>query len=67
MNDRAWADKPLPEYLRYLLIVVDRVGFPILAFLLMFYMCVKTLKDNTAVLSEVALTLHEIQQTLTKH
>ena len=40
-----------------LLTAISTVGFPIVAFLLMFYQSTRTIKENTKVLSELCLLM----------
>ena len=55
----------LPAPLRYTLIVVDRLGFPIFAFCMMSFMCFRTLEKvvvainrNTEAITALAHRLH---------
>lgn len=57
----------VPRMLRIVMIFIDRVGFPILAFIMMFVMCVvylnrntKAIVDNTAALAEIRTMLRRI-------
>lgn len=40
-----------------LLTAISTVGFPIVAFLLMFYQSTKTIRENTKVLAELCTTI----------
>jgi len=42
-----------------LLTAISTVGFPIVAFLLMYYFAVKTVNDNTFVIRELIEEIHE--------
>lgn len=42
----------MPKYLRWGMVFIDRVGFPIVAFLLMCYMCFVSLKNLNDVLTQ---------------
>lgn len=42
----------MPKQLRWVMIFVDRVGFPVVAFILMCYICFVTLGKNTDVLTQ---------------
>lgn len=42
----------LPALLRYIMVFIDRVGFPVLAFLLMFYIAFSSSDKMTRVLQE---------------
>lgn len=54
----------LPGTLKMVMIFTDRVGFPVLAFLLMFGLCFFTLKNNTEVISQVKDTLSNINNNI---
>jgi hypothetical protein len=56
----------MPKSLKMAMVFIDRVGFPIMAFLLMFYLCFKTLSDNTVVLIQVRETLVSLNSNLAK-
>ena len=43
----------LPDWLRFLMLFIDRCGFPILAFLIMTYMCFVTVNQNTKAIVEL--------------
>lgn len=47
----------IPNSVKVVMTFINRVGFPILAFLIMAYMCFVTLRENTKVLVEVKGTL----------
>lgn len=61
MNDKELSE--LPKTLRMIMIFIDRVGFPVMAFLLMFYLCFKTLRENT----EAILQVRDVMTTLNVH
>jgi len=39
--------------------LITNVGFPIVAFLLMYYQSTKTIKDNTAALREILIVIQK--------
>jgi len=41
----------VPKYLKLLMLFIDRVGFPVLAFCLMFWLSFSALNDNTKALN----------------
>jgi hypothetical protein len=43
----------IPRWLKWVMTFIDRVGFPILAFLLMWYMVATIIEKNTVTLSNV--------------
>lgn len=47
MNPPEKNNYTLPTSIRIIMEFIDRVGFPILAFLLMFYLCYVTINKNT--------------------
>lgn len=58
-------ETPIPKPIKYALIMIDRVGFPIFAFCLMSYMCfvtldkvIKSVDKNTAAITALAHKLH---------
>lgn len=53
-------DVELPKVLRYTMAFVDRVGFPIVAFLLMFYVCFVGIRDMTRALGQVTISLEKL-------
>jgi hypothetical protein len=60
-------DVNIPTWLRYSFITINRIGFPIVAFLMMWYVCqvsigkvVASVEQNTLVLLEVRDTLSRI-------
>lgn len=63
------SDTELPKSLKLIMVFIDRVGFPTMAFLLMSYMCFATLEkmtvainDNTAALTKLT-TITQIAAT----
>lgn len=42
----------IPQALRFIMIFIDRVGFPILAFIMMFIMAFLTIKENTTAINK---------------
>ena len=57
----------IPRWLRWTFVAINRVGFPIVAFILMWYMCeisiskvVVSVNANTLVLTEVQSFLRDI-------
>ena len=58
----------IPKWMKLLLVFIDRVGFPVLAFILMFFMCYQTLdkvtnslKANTEALIEMSAITQAFQ------
>ena len=51
VNNNNLTNGNIPDVLRYLMVFIDRVGFPILAFLLMFYIAFSTNEKMTTALS----------------
>ena len=47
----------IPKWLKMLMVFIDRVGFPILAFLLMFYVSYVSITRMTAILQDLTLKL----------
>lgn len=47
----------LPKTLRLLMVFIDRVGFPVLAFLLMFFYAYQTLNKMTVAVSEMTANI----------
>ena len=61
----------LPKFLKLLMTFIDRVGFPILAFILMFYMSNVSIQkvtcainDNTKALTEFSTRSTEVQKSI---
>ena len=61
-------DQDIPVWLRWTFVTINRVGFPIVAFLLMWYMAqvsitkvVVAVDQNTVVLSEVKAALGRVE------
>lgn len=59
----------IPKYLKVLMNFIDRIGFPILAFLMMFWVAYtsldkmsKSLEKNTSVLERITTTSELFQQ-----
>lgn len=50
----------LPKALKILMLFIDRVGFPILAFILMFYMSITGLQKITNAMENTTKTLVEL-------
>ena len=60
-------EQSIPKWLRWIFTSIDRVGFPIVAFGLMWYMCqismsklILSVEQNTAVLTELRSALKNI-------
>jgi len=51
----------LPEWIKILMVCIDRVGFPILVSIMMFYVVNVTLAKNTQVLDTVVKSIIEWQ------
>jgi hypothetical protein len=61
-------DKDIPVWLKWTFTAINRIGFPIVAFILMWYMCeisiarvVGTVEQNTVVLLKVSDTLNRME------
>lgn len=59
----------VPAVLKYLMVFIDRVGFPIVAFLIMTYLCFvslrelgKTIEGNTQALTNVAMEIKNLRE-----
>lgn len=57
----------IPNTIKILMIFIDRVGFPVMAFLLMFYMSFFTLKQVTGSIAENTKALVELKNSVNKH
>jgi len=62
----------IPYWLKIIMIFIDRVGFPILAFCLMFWMCYQSIgkvsiaiSDNTEALNKMTSTSEHFQRSVT--
>jgi hypothetical protein len=53
-------DMELPSFLKMIMVFIDRVGFPVLAFILMFYMAFVSLGKITVVMDKNATVLTEL-------
>ena len=51
----------IPKSMKLVMIFIDRVGFPVVAFLLMFYMAIISQQRMTASMDKVSETLMEIK------
>lgn len=54
----------LPKMLRVVMIFIDRVGFPVLAFIMMFVLCVVYVNRNTEAIMKNTEVLTEIKTQL---
>lgn len=59
-------DKEIPVWLRWTFVTINRVGFPIVAFLLMFWMCTEAITKVTASVEQNTLVLLEVRDTLAR-
>ena len=57
----------IPNSIKILMVFIDRVGFPIMAFLLMFYMSYFTLKQVTGSINEATKVLVELKASVDRH
>ena len=57
----------MPSTLRYIMIFIDRIGFPILAFCIMSYICFVTLNKLTDALTENTRVLSVIDNGIKYH
>lgn len=55
----------IPRWMKLILVFIDRVGFPVLAFILMFFMCYQSLDKATVALEGVKTALVEMSATNT--
>jgi len=55
-------DKEIPKLLRYTMLFIDRVGFPIVAFLIMAYMCFVTIQKNTEALGNLTEAVKSLRK-----
>ena len=42
----------IPRYMKLIMVFIDRVGFPVLAFILMFYLAFSSLQKSTEAIAE---------------
>ena len=54
-------DIDIPKWLRLIMAFIDRVGFPILAFCMMFYMSYSAIEKTNTTLKEVVSSLSQWQ------
>jgi hypothetical protein len=50
----------IPRWLKWVMTFIDRVGFPILAFLLMWYMVTTTIDKNTLALNNLVQSQNRV-------
>ena len=56
-------NEDVPKWLKMVMLFIDRVGFPVLAFLLMFYLCFSSLTKMTAALQDNSAVLRQMKET----
>lgn len=54
----------IPGSVKVLMTFINRIGFPILAFLMMFYVCYSSIKQMTATLEQMNVRLGSISQSI---
>ena len=57
-------DSDIPRMLRWALVSIKEVGFPVAAFILIFYMCVVEIKANTQAITANTLILTEVRDAI---
>jgi len=58
MHNTTNEDEVIPKKVRWMMTFINRVGFPIVAFLLMFYICYVTLEKITKAIQENTISLN---------
>lgn len=56
----------IPRWLKWTFIAINRVGFPIVAFGLMYYMCETAVKANTEAISANTIILMQVRDSLNR-
>jgi hypothetical protein len=51
----------IPRFLKLIMVFIDRVGFPVLAFLLMFYISYTSITKMTVAITENAIAVREFK------
>ena len=59
-------DKEIPVWLRWAFVTINRVGFPIVAFVMMWYLCNVSITKVTNSLEQNTLVLLEVRDTLSR-
>lgn len=54
----------IPKQVKWIMTFINRVGFPIVAFGLMWYLCFQTIEKNTKAAYEIKETLLQMNQSL---
>lgn len=54
-------NKDIPSTLKFIMTFIDRVGFPILAFLIMSYLCFVSIEKLTVVVQDVKIALIDLK------
>jgi hypothetical protein len=59
-------DVEIPHWLKWVFITINRVGFPILAFLLMWKMCNESIAKVQVAIEQNTVVLMEVRDTLAR-
>jgi len=59
-------EKFIPTWLRWTFITINRVGFPIVAFLMMWYLCQVSIAKVITSVDQNTLVLFEVRDTLSR-
>ena len=57
-------DEEIPKLLKWTFITINRIGFPIVAFLLMWWMCQGAIEKVNAAIQANTIVLQEVRDTL---
>jgi hypothetical protein len=60
-GDSVTLNGDIPKYVKLIMLFIDRVGFPVLAFILMFYLSYSSITKLTCALTENSLVLKEFK------
>lgn len=55
-------DGLIPSIFKYIMTFIDRVGFPIFAFLVMTYMCFRTLDKLTTAIDRLTIAVESLRK-----
>jgi len=61
-----YEDNEIPKWLKWSFIAINRVGFPVVAFALMWYMCEVSVKANTGAIAANTVILIEVRDALNR-
>lgn len=67
MKDTEYGNIEIPRGLKLVMVFIDRVGFPAVAFILMAWMCFKTLDKMTEALTENTKVLATVKSAIDQH